>query len=200
MDRNDRQFTVGARRVLVNCAFLAVLLCAATPARAVYWDEIPSQEQAEAKASGSIPLSVRRYVARAPGMSPKEKLFALDLMAALPDADPAVKAFYFHLFNERCLAADGEQTEVMGKYCIKAMLSDPAYVVTYLKGHPELHGKYALFMGTEFYFKVGGLSSIEYGYDTFRREVEKALGEDEALCGSFGELCTGIEAAMKAAR
>lgn len=163
----------------------------------MYWEELPAGERAGAESSRDVPLSVRKYLRHTPGMTPKERLFAIDLLAGLSE-DPALKAFYFHHLNTCCLAADGATAEVMGKYCIKAVVTDPAYVMGYLAGNPEVRDRYAQLMGMEFYFKAGGVSQIELDYDHFCSETAAKLAADSTLCEAFGGFCDRIGQAMKA--
>ncbi len=178
------------RRILL----LAALLYCPAVTLAGYWEDIPAAERGQVDESAGVHYSVRRLVNNARGMSDKEKYAAMELMAGLSD-DPCIKAFYFHAFNEKCLAADGEQAEVMGKYCLRAVMADPAYVLEYLASHPELMDRYALFMGTEFYFKAGRLSDIAYDFEGFRKAAAQRVGCEMAQ--TLECFCCAVQRNMK---
>lgn len=120
----------------------------------------------------------------------------LNMLSSIGDKEKTTP-FYFFLFNQICIKADGSLSEILGNYCQKIVLSFPTYVVAYLGKNEDILKKYAQYLGYELYFKEEGTSMIEYSYSDFKKMLsEKAISTkqyNDALTLFYDE----IEKVMK---
>ncbi len=141
----------------------------------LYWENLSKKDQ------DSFILNIVESKDLSNFLEGKFKLFdnkrtrlLLDMLSDLP-TDKKTKALYFNVFNQICQKADGEFGEILGSYCQKILLSDVEYVVYYLRAHPELRSKYAIFLGMEFYFKDEGVSDMKYDFKDFKKRINEKL-------------------------
>ena len=87
--------------------------------------------------------------------------------------------FYFYIFNQICLKADGVVSDILGEYCMKVMLSNPPFLLSYFQRNVKLEKKYAELVGYELYFKEDGTSDIEYNYKDFKQVIETRIKNDQ---------------------
>ena len=105
--------------------------------------------------------------------------------------------FYFFLFNQVCIKADGALSEMLGDYCQKIVLSSPAYVVNYFSRNESILKKYAQYLGYELYFKEEGTSTIKYSYSDFKKILSEKLTNTEQYKDVITLFYNEIDRAMK---
>ena len=110
---------------------------------------------------------------------------------------PQERVFYFYIFNQICLKADGVVSDILGEYCMKVMLSNPQSLLSYFRRNVQLEKKYAELMGYELYFKEGGTSDIEYNYKDFKKEIEIKIKNDQNYKEILLKFYRDIETVMK---
>ncbi len=78
------------------------------------------------------------------------------------------KIFYFYVFNDMLQSSDGALREMMGTYCLRYVMDNPAFTMNYFSNHSGISKEYSSSIGTEIYhnnmdvdaFKHHLLSSI----------------------------------------
>lgn len=105
--------------------------------------------------------------------------------------------FYFYLFNRVCESADGELSEIIGRYCIKVVLNWPEYVIRYFEDNKDMLLVYSGFMGYEFYFKELGTSSLEISYKEFKQRLNNNLKNKEQFEKTLELFIREIEKAIE---
>lgn len=93
-------------------------------------------------------------------------------------SNKSIKALYFYVFNQICIKADGETSEILGNYCLVMILSDIDYTLSYIKKHPEILEAYSQKLGYEFAFKEEGLSNIKYSFEEFKAIISKSYFDE----------------------
>jgi len=138
-----------------------------------YWENFSEQEKETILKSKVINDNVRIIIFN-DFVEINETL--LDVLVA-PIENDSIKALYFYAFNKISLKADGETSEILGKYCQLIILSDIPYVLSYLEDHPPLLDIYTELMGYEFAMKEEGLSDTKYKFEDFKSLINKAYKE-----------------------
>jgi len=105
--------------------------------------------------------------------------------------------FYFYIFNQICLNADGVVSDILGEYCMKVMLSNPPFLLSYFQRNVKLEKKYAELVGYELYFKEDGTSDIEYNYKDFKQVIETKIKNDQQYKKILLQFYRDVEVVMK---
>lgn len=161
-----------------------------------YWENLSLDEQHEIICSGKVSKNILDlYNAKFIPSDNEETIALLKTLSNL-SANTKLKSLYFYLFNQICKYSDGGLSELLGKYCMEVILSDPKYVLLYMNENPLLLKKYIDFLGSEFYYKEGENSDIKYNFDDFRQIISEQLGQDEEYQIVLSALFSGIENKM----
>lgn len=94
------------------------------------------------------------------------------LLELLTNKHPDLYPFYFHCLNQICVYSDGALSEVMGEYCMQAVLNYPHYFFTKNKDYIS---KYAGFMRYELYFAKNETTPINNDYKEFMKRIKLEL-------------------------
>lgn len=87
--------------------------------------------------------------------------------------------------------------EELGVYCLKIIIDDPLYVITYISTHHPLMLVYAQLLGTEFYFKQNDTSEIKYDYIEFKKILNEKISNDKSAKNMLDIFYNEIELVMK---
>ncbi|BEG99153.1 hypothetical protein BSYN_14180 [Bacteroides sedimenti] len=130
---------------------------------------------------------------------PSDDSLTLNLLEELTNerASCHAKAFYFHLFNQICMKADGALSEMLGVYCQRIMLNSSVYVLGYFQRNKNVEQIYANLIGYELYFKEEGTSMIKYNYVDFKSILNKRIGGDKVYEKILSDFFHLINVALK---
>jgi hypothetical protein len=172
--------------------------CNGTRARPrVYWEDlIEERKNAILSTNTVLPDAVEYYRGRF-ALSDDDRTFTLlDGMAAGMNQGGDLRSLYFYLLNQVCRESDGALAEVLAPYIARTILSDPPYVLTYLRGDSAIVDTYALHLGWEFAFKAKELSDLPWTLADFKQAIANSLSGEPALRPIMEELLRAIDRAF----
>ena len=145
-----------------------------------YWENLNSLQKNNFIITHEISdLAMRYYKGELKIDDDKE---TYDLLDVLVTTDTALIPFYYYLFNEVCLDADGAISDVIGQYCLKMITDNPDYVINHFTYDRENKRKklfyyqiYGDFIGYEMYFKEKGVSDIDYSFEQFKEYLNNSF-------------------------
>lgn len=163
----------------------------------LYWENLSNVQKKAVLDSSEIDKYALSYYKGC--FKPSDDSLTLNLLEELTNGRISchAKAFYFHLFNQICMKADGALSEMLGVYCQRLMLSNSVYVLGYFQRNTNVEQIYANLIGYELYFKEEGTSTIKYNYADFKRILSKGIGEDKVYEKILNDFFHLINVAMK---
>ena len=146
---------------------MGALLPLASCSQTKFWDDFNQAEKTVVLEQCQSKLIVQYYNGDVTITNTNE---TQALLSDLVNADIVPLPLSLHILNRFCSDADGAFSEILGKYCTEFVINNAKYLLTYFeeKGNEDLQDLYALFIGTELYFKNEGLSDGKYNYKQFR--------------------------------
>jgi hypothetical protein len=188
------------KNLLILGIFVVVYLCFEGSKNKVfnsieytYWENLTSNEQDSVLLLPLIDKNVLLYYQNNFQLSEDNNL-TLELLDSVTKWGSKTKILYFYIFNQICKHSDGYVSEILGNYCLIIILNDPDYVLNYFKKDKKTEMLYAMFLGSEFYFKTSAMSNIKYDYSEFKNILDKKIGIDNKSIKQ--EFCNLIEKAM----
>jgi len=163
----------------------------------VYWENLTEiQKNVIIKSESASKEAIEFYNGKFKIGDNDQTIALLNTLTSTYDKDKTAP-FYFFLFNQICIKADGALSEILGDYCQRIVLSSPAYVVTYFSRNESILKKYAQYLGYELYFKEEGTSTIEYNYSDFKKLLSEKLANTEQSKDVLTLFYNKIEEVMK---
>jgi hypothetical protein len=163
----------------------------------IYWEDLNSSEKENILKSFEFEKNaVDYYNCRFTPSDNNETMSLLETITSIPAQEDVAK-FYFYIFNQICLKADGALSEIIGKYCQKVIINKPLYVINYFKRKQNTLETYASLIGYELYFKEEGTSDIEYNFKDFKKFIEERATPKEEYSLILTEFFKRIEIAMR---
>jgi len=163
----------------------------------IYWEDLVKTEQESILHSSQIDKNAIKYYQGSFRTTDNQSTENL-LNKIISDKNQAKeKVFYFYILNKICLNSDGALSEILGDYCMKFLLRNPALVLRYFQRNKKVEKMYGEFIGYELYFKEKGTSDIEYNYTDFKRIVDAKIKSNKEYEKTLAEFYSIIESAMK---
>lgn len=163
----------------------------------VYWENLTEiQKNVIIKSENTSKEAIDFYNGKFKIGDNDQTIDLLNTLTSTYDKDKTAP-FYFFLFNQICIKADGALSEILGDYCQRIVLSSPAYVVTYFSRNEGILKKYAHYLGYELFFKEEGTSTIEYNYSDFKKLLSEKLANTEQSKDVLTLFYNKIEEVMK---
>jgi len=163
----------------------------------IYWEDLNSSEKDEILKTFSIDENAINYYNGKFSLSDNDNITSLLDIITSNVKHKEIACFYFYIFNQICLQADGEMSEIIGKYCQKMVINNPSYVFNYFARNEGILQIYASLIGYELYFKEEGTSDIEYNFKDFKKIVEEKAIPKETYSKIIKEFLEQIEISMK---
>lgn len=163
----------------------------------IYWEEVSDIKKKDVLKSRAIDKYALSYYLG--NFKPSDDSITVAMIENTLDNSVSCyeKAFYFYVFNQVCMKADGALSETLGAYCQRFMLNSPTYVINYFRTHKNIETVYASLIGSELYFKEEGTSTIEYNYTDFKRIIRKKIGGNKIHKETLNEFFSLINASIK---
>ena len=150
------------------------------PGNYVYWEDLTDNQKDEILNSKVVNKEALAFYKGERQIGDNNKTIALlDTLSSIINSEEKVTSFYFFLFNQICIKADGALSEILGDYCQRIVLNSPEYVINYFIKNENVLKKYAQYLGYELYFKEEGTSTIEYNYSDFKKMLAGKLKNTE---------------------
>ena len=103
-----------------------------------------------------------------------------------------IRYYYFcRILND----ADGDVSEIIGKYCCKMIFLNPKCLLTYLASNSKLLSRFAYYIGYELYFVDEGCSNLDIDYKTFEETLRVQIKE-QILINALNRLLYEIKNTM----
>lgn len=141
-----------------------------------YWEDMTNSAKDSVLSLISIEDDVLKYYKNNYQLSDNEEINSL--LDNIENWHNKPKEFYFYIFNTICENSDGTISELLGMHCANILLSNPNFVLNYFKKNKSVEILYATFMGSEFYFKEGGSSTMKYNYMEFKKMIDPIVDDD----------------------
>ena len=109
----------------------------------------------------------------------------------------------FYLFNKICIQSDGALAEMISSSCIKIIAQYPSYFLSYFNKERDLDKQkhlletYAMYIGSELYFKRKGTSNIEYDYKSFKEILNSASESNKNYKETFNKFWLLVDKSIK---
>lgn len=119
--------------ILSLVAFFCVLcnLKANQSNNCIYWEDLSQNQQEEILKSNKVYCdALLFYQGKIKVGDDKRTMDLLKILVSTSSTD-ILAPFYFYLFNQVCIKADGALSEALGSYCQKRILNSPVYVINY---------------------------------------------------------------------
>lgn len=165
--------------------------------KSTYWEDLTKVEQESILHSPQIDKNAIKYYHGS--LKATDNQSTENLLNKIISEKNSTKEtiFYFYILNQICLKSDGALSEILGGYCMKFLLRNPALVLRYFQRNKKVEKIYGEFIGSELYFKEEGTSDIEYNYKDFKRIVEAKINGNKEFKKTLVEFYGIIELAMK---
>jgi hypothetical protein len=168
------------------------------PGNYVYWEDLTDDQKDEILNSNAVNKEALAFYKGEQQVSDNSKTIALlDTLSSITSSEKKTTSFYFFLFNQICIKADGALAEMLGDYCQRIVLNSPEYVINYFIKNENVLKKYAQYLGYELYFKEEGTSAIEYNYSDFKKMLSGKLKNTEQYKDVLMLFYSEIEKSMK---
>lgn len=163
----------------------------------IYWEDLSSREKDNVLNTFKIEKDAIDYYYGKFTLADKDGTMRLLESITSNNEQKEITNFYFYIFNQICLKADGAISEIIGKYCQKVIVNNPLYAFNYFKKNKKILEIYANLIGYELYFKEEGTSDIEYDFKDFKKLIEGKLIPKEQYSEILAEFFERIEISMK---
>lgn len=163
-----------------------------------YWEDLSCAQKSEILENCKSVAMKRFYEGK---FVPTDDDKTWELLSELVSSSDSILPLSFYLFNKICIKSDGALSEMVGEFCAKLLAKHSLYILTYfskeriLKVNKPLWKKYALFVGSELYFKINGSSALEYSYKSYKEilvSASKGNEENEETFKVFWQLVDQI--------
>jgi hypothetical protein len=165
--------------------------------RFIYWEDLTSNEKDNILNTFEIEKNAINYYNGKFTISDNDETTRLLEIITSNTERQEIVSFYFYIFNQMCLKADGAISEIIGKYCQRIIINDPLYAINYFIGNKKILETYANLIGYELYFKEEGTSDIEYNFNDFKRIIGGKAIPKEKYSEILTEFFERIEISMK---
>lgn len=163
----------------------------------IYWEDLSSREKDSVLNTFKIEKDAIDYYYGKFTLSDNDETMRLLESITSNNEQKEITNFYFYIFNQICLKADGAISEIVGKYCQKVIVNNPLYAINYFKRNKKILEIYANLIGYELYFKEEGTSDIEYDFKDFKKLIEEKVIPKEQYSEILTEFFERIEISMK---
>lgn len=165
---------------IIICVFF--LFIVQTCSQVKYWEDLDDNERAIIlKDSNTNKLAIDYYNSTFKISDDSLTFEMLDKISDKGKFNP----FYFHVFNNILLGADGALAETMGDYCLKTLLNYPTYLIDYFSylnqktASLELYTIYILMLAEELYYNenyikynVNKQSETDYTFKLVKKKLD----------------------------
>lgn len=125
------------------------------------------------------------------------------LLNDLITSNDSILPLSFYLFNNICIQSDGALAEIVSYSCIMLVALHPIYFLSYfskernLDKQKKLIETYAMFIGSELYFKRKGTSNIKYDYKSLKEILNSATERNSNIKDTFNEFWKLVDKSIK---
>ncbi len=138
----------------------------------IYWENLTSEKQNDVvKEVMKEDLYVSRYLRGEFHVSDNSNTDSLFTHISDLRKKNDIKSYYFYLFNQFIDTSDGAVLDLLCCHISDLIMSEPKYVMTYLRDHPELSQKYSLYLAYSLAVSDMGVSTNNY--DTAVHELSR---------------------------
>jgi len=109
----------------------------------------------------------------------------------------------FYLLNKICTQSDGALAETVSSSCIQFVAMRPIYFLSYFSNNREISKQkqlfetYAMFIGSELYYKRIGTSNIKYDYKNLKEIFNSASESNNDIKETFNEFWKLVDKYIK---
>jgi len=164
-------------KIFLIVAVISILLSASCKGQKKYWSDLTDSQKTEI-VNACHSESIKMFYTGKLILTDDDKTDKL--LKDLVFSDNSILPLSFYLFNRICEKSDGSLAEMVSGYCIEYLAKHPEYILTYFTKErlsnvrKPIWRTYALFIGSELYFKKIGTSDLKYDYNSYKKLLEKA--------------------------
>jgi len=121
-----------------------------------------------------------------------------ELLKSITKKNDQFFPIFFNTLNEIIQVSDGALAEMITEFCFEMINNYPAETFDYFTKNKNLSLEYAGFLGSEFYFKEKGTSSIKMTCKEFQKDLKLKLNlKDSKVNETYLDFINEVERMMK---
>lgn len=177
--------------------YLLLILCFFSNSQFLYWENLSKEEQNNIISNDLVNKNILCFIAGDIKIKDNEKSrVLLDTLSHL-HSDTGIKALSFYTFNGIVSNSDGYISDMLAIPCLSILLTDTEFILSYFEKNNQLMKSYADILGSEFFFKEDGTSSLKYNYNEFKKILDNKLCNKSEYIKTKFSLYKEIEISMK---
>jgi hypothetical protein len=136
-----------------------------------YWEDLNSSQKSEMLGNCKSVAIKRFYEGK---LTPTDDEKTDELLKIIVASSDSILPLSFYLMNKIVAYSDGALAEMVAGYSVDYLATFPQFAMTYFskerisKVKKPIFKTYAMFAGSELYFKIKGTSDLKYNYKNFK--------------------------------